>query len=505
MKMKTCCFAASLLFTPRLWRRPAMLSMHLGALLILGGSLWSSPRGHRLANLWVQQHPALASWLDGGRVPKGVMIVREGETENRLLDPRSGQPIATLPFDVRLRKFRMDYYSQWALHAAVPTLHRDASGNETLVLENRKLDWRLHQPLDLPECRLTITPRNFLPRTRLTTPDDLPADLRIVTSDVDIRIPAQSGRQASFVLPPDTNYGIANPLLAWQAVRVTVLRSHIDVEGAHFLAAVNGDTHRPPPTLADSSDFALLALLEYSDGSARRLAVTSQFTREDRGAAYIVEPRDTEYVADPDGDFPAMDLEFSLPGLLEPMNLRVGQFRSTVGDFRGKPLSGLPMNHPPADGDAGTIHLFFVEPPVKGFYSDVDILEGGAVVKQATIAVNHPLFHRGRHLLQMDWDKDNHAYTVLSVVSAQGLWAVWAGFGLMTLGVFGKFWLAPVMNYVRQRRASGPQRDAGILPACPAGVPPAADVEDDLASTCGLTHGTHSAGGTPAPRGAEAP
>jgi len=447
----------SLLFTRGILRRPAGLAMHVGALLILGGSMWSSPRGHLLANLWTERHPGLASWIDGDRVPRGVMIVHEGLAENRLLTAET----ATLPFHVRLQKFRMDYYGPWELHAAVPVLRQAADGRQTVVFEDRTLDWQLDQPLSLPECLLTLTPREFLPRARQTWPDGVPADLWIMGPDVHLCIPTTFGRRASFALPAVAAGAAdaANPLLPGPAVMVTV-------------DAFIEDGHTTDP--ADPTDLALRITLEYSDGPARRMLVTSRHPREDRGVTYVLEPRELEYVADPDGSLPAMDLEFSLPGEPRSMSVRVGQFRDAAGELRGKPLPGLPMKHPPAPGDAGAIHLFFVEPPVKGFFSDVEIIEDGRVVKQATIAVNHPLYYKGYHLHQMDWDKDRHAYTVLSVVSARGLWAVWTGFGLMTLAVFGKYWLAPAVGYFR-RRGEGilPARDEGVSPTSRStGVPP---------------------------------
>jgi len=52
--------------------------------------------------------------------------------------------------------------------------------------------------------------------------------------------------------------------------------------------------------------------------------------------------------------------------------------------------------------------------------------------------------------------------------------------------------------------AAPASRGAGVPPASPEGVPPAADAEGDLSSSGGLDDGAHSAGGTPAPQDAEA-
>ncbi|MCL2701383.1 MAG: cytochrome c biogenesis protein ResB [Phycisphaerae bacterium] len=473
---------ASLLFVRGLWRRPAAVAMHLGAILILGGSMWSSPRGHLAASVWVSKLPALATWIDGGRVPRGVMVVHEGVAEShvRLRDATRVE----LPFTVRLRDFRMEYYGPWELHAAVPVLGRAADGSAKVVIEDRRLDWQIGQPLNLPESHYTITPVAFLPHARLVWPDDVPADLLIMGPGVAITLPAQSGRRASFTLPAGEAGpgGYVNPLLPKAAATITIDR------------LINtADPHSPlAPSVDAEETFALLATLEFSDGPTRRLVFSPQSPREDRGVTYAVAIRRPQYVADPTSDLPAMDLKLTSPDL-PGGTMRFGHFLDATGTFRGMPPMDVPMTDAdvhaflddPDAPDIEGIRLFFVEPPVKGFFSDVEIIEDGQVVKRATIAVNRPLHHRGYHFYQMDWDKERHAYTVLGVVSDQGLWAVLAGFGLMLLGVFWRYWFSPTVGYFRRR-------DAGILPA--------SGVEDDLASSSGQSHGAHNAGETPASR-----
>jgi len=50
------------------------------------------------------------------------------------------------------------------------------------------------------------------------------------------------------------------------------------------------------------------------------------------------------------------------------------------------------------------------------------------------------------------------------------------------------------------RTSRGEARGAGILPACPEGVSPSPDGEEDCLSSGDKAHGAHNAGGTPAPR-----
>lgn len=83
----------------RLIRVPALLLMHLGCILVIGGSLWASESGHKIQK-----------WLFGiDKIPTGEMRIYEGHTENRVILESDGQ-IKELPFSIRLKDFRMEYY-----------------------------------------------------------------------------------------------------------------------------------------------------------------------------------------------------------------------------------------------------------------------------------------------------------------------------------------------------------------------------------------------------------
>jgi len=55
-----------------------------------------------------------------------------------------------------------------------------------------------------------------------------------------------------------------------------------------------------------------------------------------------------------------------------------------------------------------------------------------------------------------------------------------------------------------EKREGGTDRDAGVSPACVAGILPASG-EDGLASSSGQVHGTHGEGETPSPRAGKMP
>jgi hypothetical protein len=84
---------------PRLIRVPSLLMMHLGCILILAGGMWGSASGQQLQ----------ARLLGRKQIFKGQMPILEGTAENRV---RVGDSDETpeLPFSIRLRDFRMEYY-----------------------------------------------------------------------------------------------------------------------------------------------------------------------------------------------------------------------------------------------------------------------------------------------------------------------------------------------------------------------------------------------------------
>jgi len=83
----------------RLIRVPGLLLIHAGCILILVGSIWASKAGHKLAqNLF---------GID--KIPAGQMAIFEGARENRVA-LEDNEKITELPFYVRLKDFRIEYY-----------------------------------------------------------------------------------------------------------------------------------------------------------------------------------------------------------------------------------------------------------------------------------------------------------------------------------------------------------------------------------------------------------
>jgi hypothetical protein len=93
---------AGIIIFRRLLAIPSLLLLHLGCILVLAGGLWGSRAGQRL-----QQQ-----LLGIDRIPRGAMKmnIAEDTPVNRVAD-ENGHPLGELPFSVRLKTFRLDYYT----------------------------------------------------------------------------------------------------------------------------------------------------------------------------------------------------------------------------------------------------------------------------------------------------------------------------------------------------------------------------------------------------------
>ncbi len=111
--------AAGIVLFRRLLQTPALLLLHVGSICVLLGALWSSNGGH-----------ALAKRLFGiDKIPQGLMGIVEETQENRVVFA-DREEFRELPFFVRLKRFRIDYYQPGFL-----VIHSSSGQNWRLTAE----------------------------------------------------------------------------------------------------------------------------------------------------------------------------------------------------------------------------------------------------------------------------------------------------------------------------------------------------------------------------------
>jgi hypothetical protein len=83
---------------------------------------------------------------------------------------------------------------------------------------------------------------------------------------------------------------------------------------------------------------------------------------------------------------------------------------------------------------------------ISDYISELQIIEGGKVVAERDIEVNHPLHYGGYHFYQYDYDHEASQFTDLEVVSDTGLYVVYAGYWMLCIGVFWHMWLRHIVS-----------------------------------------------------------
>ncbi len=85
---------------PRLLHKPGLFIIHAGCLLVLAGGMWGSESGHRLRE----------RFLNTRKITSGYMVISEGESEKHIVAEDLNQRLGELPFSIRLKDFRLEYY-----------------------------------------------------------------------------------------------------------------------------------------------------------------------------------------------------------------------------------------------------------------------------------------------------------------------------------------------------------------------------------------------------------
>jgi hypothetical protein len=138
-------FVTGFLAVRSLRRNTGLFLCHFGCLLVMLGALWGSETAHTLR----------ARFFGDTKVREGIMQIHEGHQENRIFSPESeGDVLATLPFNVALDDFYIEYYeSEGSLEIGAPD-GRSAS----LKAEPGK---QASLGADVPEVRVVRVFQNF--------------------------------------------------------------------------------------------------------------------------------------------------------------------------------------------------------------------------------------------------------------------------------------------------------------------------------------------------------
>ncbi len=391
-------------------RRLGMLAIHAGAMLILGGSMWGSPPGHALR----------AKYLDHSPTAKGYMRLFQNSADNLVLSADGQSVLGVLPFSVKLEKFWLEYYpadrDKWSVH-----FERVVDG------------------------RLVAQPINFRPGQRVTIGEtDIKVELLDYLTDESRDTPALvvSANRRTRVLPFDLAQPIDLDLVDAKIQVLRVFKNMRVVQDGNDYVAIDS----PGP----GQNHALQVELQLAGPEPIRTYVFSPPTavrigqQISNGATLMYLP-------------PATDRH----GRLAPpiIKLRLSRKRHRMTGWLAPPehatdqdLSLAELYRDEEQWLAAGAPIIAVHRPyqaTKDYKSELVILEDGNEVARKVIEVNHPLHYGGYHFYQTGYDDEFHSYTVLTIASDSGLWAVYAGFALLVGGTVWQMWLKPL----RRRKA----------------------------------------------------
>ena len=139
--------AAGIVAIGALRRRPGLLAMHVGMVLVIAGAMWGSELMRRLRS----------DLFGSDRITEGQMIIYQGESSSEVFDQVRAQ-IDRLPFEVHLEKFWIEYYDvapedPWEF--TIWTIDRGSEGAMPQWIGQR-VAWRQGKPIELSSCDVEL-------------------------------------------------------------------------------------------------------------------------------------------------------------------------------------------------------------------------------------------------------------------------------------------------------------------------------------------------------------
>ena len=397
-------------------RRLGMGMMHLGCIVILAGGMWSSERGHDLRT----RH------LGEKRIRKAYMAVEQGRTTGALMDSM-GNPAGTLPFQLKLHKFWVEYHEPAPTHWPLKFVRTvpDATGKD--VQKQTTLDWRMGRPIDLPDSDVELTVLRYFDNNQYE-PD--PAGV--------VRVSAPEGETAEVPARPGATGTLERAGLTFEVGELLQVPPHQNMPPMY---AVRITVRRP------------------GQEDEKRLALSNEtFARGTSPDGLILLLRPPNY--NPNAKLPILHVRLRRGETIEEGLFAVNKAVWTDG-YDWLPLTEIYRTEA-AWRKAGEPALLLENPRagmkgVKDFLAHLVVVEEGRERPETdkTIEVNDPLHYGGYHFYQNSYDSQAWGYTMLGVVADSALTVVYVGFILLMAGTAVHFWLGPVARAMRKGGRDG--------------------------------------------------
>jgi len=408
-------------FYKKLLRSPGALAAHLGPLLVLIGAMQGSARGHAV----------MARLFGVERTPSGFMRIDEGRRSRSITD-EEGREIATLPFEIGLEDFWMEYYDApgpWRLGVDAPA---STAGRSRRM---REIDWHVGEEVAIPFIGARVKVLQYLPSARPAFDEGAVPTLEVIEAD---------GRRSVVPATVGQQFDLDDPAGTLKIVRVF---SHLLVR--------DGEVIDLPGSAANP---AVKVVLEAPNGdTTNRYAFANtkmpgHGERQDGLQLNYALPTESGAVVDPDTGLPAMEVLVRGEDNDEMRGWLIAHESQRPVVLSLAPILDLSAHAGGAHHNPDNAFLMLVgrTGAVRDYKSRLTVLDDdGQQQLEQVIEVNSPLHYGGYHFYQHSYDNRQGRFTVLAVRSDAGLSMVYAGFIILCLGVMWLFWGRPALAYLK--------------------------------------------------------
>lgn len=406
---------AGCLAWPIMLRRPSLLAMHVGGVLIVAGAMWGSRPAEDLRRALTGRSP----------MADGAMQVAIGSATAEAVTlgtDRQAPSLRALPFAVHCRDAWKEYYptdvDRWMLY-----VRREVDGRERIT----PLGLAFESPQALPDTDISVRVLRYV----APAPDDPPAML-LDSPELTAVVPLRIG------------------------TAVDIPRAGATLTALRFLRSAQVLSEGDKQTYVDRPGGLPMPGVEVEFRAEGRPEPIRMLVRSPQAALERWKPSQNLLLmylppARPGTNrtpAPVVKLEFHTPSG-NPVAGWIAAGRKPVSRVS---LRGLFQAQEAFDA-IGQPELLLVAPAqaLRDVKADLALLDdNGQALRQKTIEVNKPLRYGG---YSMYLQRLEYPFVYLRVRRHGHWYVVYAGFGLLLAGGIGALWLSPLLRRSRRMQA----------------------------------------------------
>lgn len=443
--------ALTLVHDPAVWTRTWFLSLlgtgGLSSLICLCTGLKGKRGAHAVA--FVLIHVALPIILVGSGMKalwkvEGMVPLHEGQASSTLHVMQNGRPTGEtveLPFQVRLDRFRVEFYPERAVLLLFDARFRNPPEGQLDLKPGARLEAAGVTLVAHETQQITRMPSQAHENMQMTVASmelgDVPFEIPLLARQGEQAMPLPWGDQADVAplvesmakkLPADTPPRTLPDVLQTATIRIQVPESMVEDPAAWKVLLILSPDGKPACELplaakAEVSVAGTDSVLRFKGIETRPFTpmaadepvqlTMAQLTVDDVPVVFplFLERKEGRL------DLPAGD------------NVTLADMVRASREFNSEPEGEVPALY------EHLVALFQVVREPKMYQSRLSLLSaGGEVLETQEVLVNEPLRFDGWWLYQADWNPEDPSFSGIQAVYDPGLWVALAGLFLLAVG-----------------------------------------------------------------------